>query len=197
MLRQRVGYQKVEIDPVALTLRKTQPDVSCDLNAIAQGYTVDKLAADLDALGYVSYMVEVGGEVRTRGLNASGLPWQIGIEKPITTGRALEMTVSLKDMALSTSGDYRNYYERNGLRISHHIDPRTGRPVAYKLASVSVINKRCALADAYATALIVLGPDAGYQFAVKQDLPALFITHTASEDFFEKATPAFHSYIGK
>lgn len=196
-LRQRVGYEKVEIDSAASTLRKTQPDVTCDLNAIAQGYTVDKIAADLDALGYADYMIEVGGEVKTRGLNARGLPWHIGIEKPLTTGQVVELIVQLKDVAISTSGDYHNYYEENGVRISHHVDPRTGRPITHKLASVSVIDKQCALADAYATALTVLGPDAGYQLALKQNLPVLFIIHTGPETFAEKATPSFDGFVMK
>jgi len=196
-LRQRVGYQKVEIDRAASTLRKVQSDVTCDLNAIAQGYTVDKLAADLDALGYANYMIEVGGEVRSRGLNAHGIPWQVGIARPITTGEGIELVVPLRDAALSTSGDYRDYYEENGVRISHIIDPRTGRPIAHQLASASVIDGQCALADAYATALMVLGPDAGYPFALKQNLPVLFIIHTDSESFAEKATPSFARLVAK
>ena len=196
-LRKQMGYEKVEIDSVASTLRKTQPGVTCDLNAIAQGYTDDKIAADLDGLGYTNYMIEVGGEVRTRGLNAKGQPWRIGIEKPITTGQAIELIIQLKDIAVSTSGDYHNYYEENGVRISHHIDPRTARPITHTLASVSVINTQCARADAYATALTVLGPEAGYQLALKQNLPALFIIHTGTETFAEKATPSFDNFIMK
>ncbi len=196
-IRKRVGYEKVEIDGVASTLRKTQPDVTCDLNAIAQGYTSDKLADDLDGLGYTNYMIEVGGEVKTRGLNARGLPWHIGIEKPITTDHVVDLVVQLEDIAISTSGDYRNYYEENGVRISHHVDPRTGRPITHPLASVSVIDKQCARADAYATAFTVLGPDAGYQLALKHNLPVLFIIHTGSETFAGKTTPSFDRFIMK
>ncbi len=194
-LRSKVGYGKIKIDPTALTLSKTEPEVTCDLNAIAQGYTVDKIAEDFDASMYSNYMVEVGGEVRTRGLNARGQAWQIGVEKPDSAGHVINLIVRISDNAISTSGDYRNYYEENGVRISHHLDPRTGRPITNTLASVSVINRKCALADAYATALTVLGPEAGYELALKQELPALFIVHSGTESFSEKSTPAFAPFL--
>jgi len=186
-----IGYQKIVIDPGPSTLRKTQPAVRCNLNAIAQGYTADKLAADIENLGCFDYMVEVGGEVKARGRNLSGVPWRIGIEKPVSTGRALQRVVALDNTALSTSGDYRNYYEQDGVRVSHTIDPKTARPITHALASVSVIHESCAAADAYATALMVLGPDRGYALAVKRNLPALFIIHDGVQEFSEKPTPRF------
>ena len=192
-LRARVGYEKIAVDPARATLRKILPGVHCNLNAIAQGYTADKLAADLDRLGCSSYMVEVGGEIKAKGRNARGAPWRIGIEKPIATARAIQRVISLDNRALSTSGDYRNYYEKDGVRVSHTIDPKTGRPITHALASVSVIHDSCALADAYATALMVLGPDKGYDLAVKLNLPALFIVHQGGDAFSEKPTPSFPS----
>jgi len=193
-IRKRIGYNKIEIDPAASTLRKTQSDVVCNINAIAQGYTVDKIAEDLDAEGIANYMVEVGGEVRAKGQNIRGVPWQIGIEKPIATGRALAQIVALTDTSLSTSGDYRNYYEKDGVRFSHTIDPQTGRPITHTLASISVIHPQCSLADAFATAIMVLGPEKGYDFAQKQKLPALFIIHTGDDKFTEKTTPEFAAF---
>lgn len=190
-LRARVGYQKISVDAAACTLRKSQGDVCGNLNAIAQGYTADKLASDLEELGYSNYMVEVGGEVKTRGLNLGGDLWRIGIEKPLTTARAIARVVALDNKALSTSGDYRNYYERDGVRVSHTIDPKTGRPVTHKLASVSVIHDSCALADAYATAFMVLGPEKSYDLAVELNLPALFLVHEAEDAFSARTTPAF------
>jgi thiamine biosynthesis lipoprotein len=197
-LRARVGYQKVVIDADASTLRKTQPDVRCTLNAIAQGYTCDKLGADLERLGCTDYLVEVGGEIKARGRNARGVPWQIGIEKPTAAGRAVDRVVSLENQTLATSGNYRNYYEKDGVRMTHIIDPATGRPIAHTLASVSVIHgASCAHADAYATALMVLGPDKGYELALKQGLAALFIVHEAGDAFSEKATPRFLEMISQ
>ena len=194
-LRERVGYDKLEVDLSTSTVRKTRPDIYCDLSAIAKGYAVDKVAAALDDLGFENYMVEVGGEVKANGVNAKGIPWQIGIERPVPGARAVHKVVPLSGMAMATSGDYRNYYEKDGIRLSHTIDPRTGRPVAHKLASVSVVHKECAWADAYATALMVLGPDAGYALAVKEDLAAFFIVHEGSRAFSEKATPAFEKLV--
>ena len=196
-LRERVGYDKIDVDAAASTLRKTRPDVECNVNAIAQGYTVDRLAADLDALGHTDYMVEVGGEVKARGLNARGVPWQIGIELPIIEGTGVARVVGLKDCALATSGDYRHYREVNGVRVSHTIDPRTGRPIAHALASVSAFHERCAAADAFSTALMVLGPEAGYNLAIEQNLAALFIVHDGDGTFAEKATPRYTQMFGQ
>jgi thiamine biosynthesis lipoprotein len=188
-LRERVGYQKVEIDPDG-KLRKLRPDVYCDLSAVAKGYGVDKAAEAIEKRGIGRYMVEVGGEVRTKGLNAEGQPWRIGIEKPLADERAVERVVPLNNRSMATSGDYRNFYVENGKRLSHTIDPRTGRPIAHMLASVSVVHESCAWADAYATAIMVLGPEEGYQFAIDHQLAALLIVHNG-EAFVEKATPAF------
>ena len=190
-LHECIGYEKVHVDRAAHTLRKTLPSIRCDLNAIAQGYTVDKLAEDINRLGHVNYMVEVGGEVKARGLNALNVPWRIGIEKPSAGRGALQRIIALDDKALATSGDYRQYYERDGVRISHTIDPRTGRPVTHSLASASVIHESCALADAFATALMVLGPDEGYEFAIAEGLAALLVIHESADQFREKTTPAF------
>jgi thiamine biosynthesis lipoprotein len=111
-LRSRVGYDKVEADESKGTLRKAVAGVTCDLNAIAQGYTVDKIAGDLLGLGYRNFVVEVGGEVRAKGRSTRGIPWQVGIEKPVFEGREVEQVIPLSDMSLSTSGDYRNYVEK-------------------------------------------------------------------------------------
>ena len=189
-IRDRVGYRKVIAAPAASTLRKTRPDISCDLNAIAPGYTVDTIAADLDASGCADYVVELGGEVKARGKNAEGLPWQVGIEKATGSG-GVEQAIALDNAALSTSGDYRAFYERDGVRFSHTIDPRTLRPITHALASVSVIDPSCAVADAYATALMVLGPDEGYALALRLAIPAFFVIHEGADRFTRKATPLF------
>lgn len=196
-LRPFVGYAKVEIDVVASTLRKTDPGIICDLNAIAQGFTVDAVAADLEALGYDRYMVEVGGEVKARGTNARGNPWRVGIERPSDSDRGITLVVEPDGHGLATSGDYHNYYEIGGLRISHHIDPRSGRPITNTLASVSVIHPQCGLADAYATALTVLGPEAGMQLAKEKNLAVFMVVHTGPDagSFTEKRNSSFERFV--
>jgi thiamine biosynthesis lipoprotein len=196
-LRQRVGYRAIEIDPAANTLRKTRPDVTADLNGIAQGYTVDKIAADFDSLGEENYMIEIGGEVNARGHNARGIPWQIGIERPVVNVREIGLVLPISNTAVSTSGDYRKYREIGGVRISHTIDPRSGKPIQHKLASVTIVHPSCALADAYCTAIMVLGPEEGYRLAVKEDLAALIIVHDERETFTERQTPQFEALASR
>lgn len=195
-LRGRVGYEKIEVDAARGALHKTVAGVTCDLNAIAQGYTVDRLAADLLGLGYQNFVVEVGGEVCARGHNTRGIPWQVAIEKPVFDGREVEQVIPLDNMALSTSGDYRNYREKDGVRLSHLIDPHSGRPVTHHLASVSVLHSQCALADAWATALMVMGPQMGYDLALSQGLAVLFISSGQDTGFVTRATPEFERLAG-
>lgn len=156
---EKVGYHQIELRKTPLALRKSQADVYVDLSAIAKGYAVDRIAALLDKLAVGGFMVEIGGEVFARGTKADGDPWRIGIERPVDEARVIELAVALRDRAMATSGDYRNFYIIDGIRYSHAIDPRTGRPVQNGIASVSVIADDCMTADAWATALMVLGPD--------------------------------------
>ena len=195
-LRARIGWDQIEMDEASSTIRKLQPEVECDLSAIAKGYAVDRVSEALRALTYTAHMVEVGGEVRTSGRNAAGQPWRIGIEHPDAGGRAPYRALPLEGLSMATSGDYRNYYEKDSRRFSHTIDPRTGRPVSHRLASVSVVHERCVAADGWATALMVLGETDGYQLAVEQGLAALFLVRDGENGFSEKATPAFSSLFG-
>ena len=188
---ERVGYSKLEIDPAAGTIRKTRPDLTCDVNGIAQGYTVDKLAGALLALGYQNFIVELGGEVTARGREARNRPWRAAIETPDERGDEFQRTLILNNMSLTTAGDYRNYIEDRGARRSHIIDPRTGRPVDHTLASVSVLHPDCGAADGYDTALMALGPEKGYDLAVRKGLAALFITRIEGQGFDTRATPQF------
>jgi len=190
-LRPRIGYQRLTLDDDARTLRKAHPEMRVDLSAIAKGYGVDRASFALDKLGYARYMVEVGGEVRAKGLNATGQPWQIGIEKPDEGERAVQEVVPLRDMAMATSGNYRNFYEKDGKRLSHTIDPTTGHPVDHRLASVSVFHPDCMTADGWATTLNVLGEQRGYDLAVAQDVAALLLIKAPDGQFTEKVTPAF------
>lgn len=189
-LRARTGPNKLHLDLSAGTLRKDQPDLALELSAIAPGHAADRIAAALVALGHTRHMVDVGGEIRLTGHGPSGGPWRLGIERPDTTGGTVHDVVELTDQALATSGDYRNYYERDGLRLSHTLDPRTARPIAHKLASVSVVLPTAAQADGWATALNVLGPDAGLALATARGIPALFLVREG-DDFVERTTPQF------
>jgi len=189
-LRQQVGFHKLQIDYEKSSITKTAPALRCDLSAVAKGYGVDRVGQELMRLGYKDFMVEVGGEVLTRGRNRKGDWWRIAIERPDTLAPTAAHLVRMGDAALATSGDYRNYYEVDGVRYSHTIDPGTGRPVAHNLASVSVISSTCVFADAMATALNVLGPDKGYELALKQGLEAFFLVRTPGGGFMEKMTPA-------
>lgn len=192
-LRERVGYRLVEIDETASTVRKARDDVYCDLSAIAKGYAVDRVAELLEAgtprpLGY---MVEVGGEVRVAGRSSRGGPWRIGAERPVEGGRVVQRVLEMSGGAVATSGDYRNFYLEGGERVSHTIDPRTGRPVRHSLASVSVLHEECALADALATALLVLGPDEGYHLAERERIACLLMVRRDDGSFEERATEGF------
>ena len=192
-LRRHVGHDKLELDEAALTVRKLDPEVYCDLSAVAKGYAVDRVADALEAAGIHRYMVEVGGEVRTGGLNAQGEPWSIGIERPVSGERAVQRVLPLSGLAMATSGDYRNFYELDGRRVSHTIDPRTGEPVSHSTASVSVVHPSCMVADAWATALLVLGSDEGYRLAEELKLPVLFLIHSPGGGIREQATSVFQA----
>jgi thiamine biosynthesis lipoprotein len=192
--RARVDYRAIEVRQTPPALRKSQPLVYVDLSAIAKGFAVDAIAELLDEQGVRAYMVEIGGEVRTKGKKPDGEPWRIGIERPVSTGRLIQRVVELGDDALATSGDYRNYFDWQGRTFSHEIDPRTGRPVDHALASVSVIAENCMTADALATALIVLGPEEALRYAKEHDVDVLLILRR--DDAFEEiTTPGFASRI--
>jgi FAD:protein FMN transferase len=170
-----VGLGKIHIDREENTLTKSDPGVELDLSAIAKGWGVDRVHRAVRMLGHTDAMVEIGGEVRVSGRNARGDRWRLGIERPDAARGTVHQVVQLDDDAVATSGDYRNYVERDGQRWSHTIDPRTGRPITHGLASVTVIADQCTTADAWATALNVLGPEAGPAVADAQGLKALFL----------------------
>ena len=157
-LLQKVGYQKVSLKGDSLL--RNPNFLQLDFNALAQGYTVDVIAAFLDSMGLQNYMVEVGGELKVKGKNANGKNWRIGIDKPspeIDDNSRFQTVIELSNKALATSGNYRNFYVENGEKYAHTIDPMTGYPVKNKLLSVTVVTEDCMLADAYATAFMVMG----------------------------------------
>ncbi len=187
------GYDKIVLTTRLLTFSKTLPALAIDLSALAKGYAVDEIAQLLEKEGISHYMVEIGGELHLKGKNLQGENWRIAIEKPSADKRELQKVVSITDIAMATSGDYRNFFEQDGQRFSHTIDPRTGYPITHKLASVTVLSDTTMKADAWATALMVLGPDEGYQMAEKQALAAFFMIKT-EQGFVERATPLFSDY---
>ncbi len=193
----RVGWRMLALDAANSTVAKQRPDVAADLSGIAKGYAVERAARALEALGFGDYMVEAGGEVRTRGRNASGTPWQIAIERPDSVPQRAHMIVPMSGQAMATSGDYRIYFEQEGQRYCHEIDPATGRPIRHGLASVTVVAADCGEADALATALIVLGPERGRALAVQRELAALFIVREADGGMSDRATPAFAALGGR
>ena len=192
-IRKRVGFSYLALDKSARTLRKSRESY-IDLSAIAKGYAVDQLARLLESYGVSSYLVEIGGELRAKGVKPDGNPWRIAVESPVNAAsRSVQTVINVKDVGIATSGDYRNYFEENGQRFSHTIDPITGKPIHHRLASVTVLAPTCAEADALATTLMVMGPDNGYEFAVDQKIDALFIVKT-DQGFVEKETSGFKRY---
>lgn len=194
-LRRRVGWRFLSLDPAALTVTKEHPGIRADLSGIAKGYAVDKAAQALDALGIGHYLIDAGGEVRTRGRNPEGRPWQVAIEQPLAGPRRPRYVLPLSGSSIATSGDYRTCFERDGRRYCHEIDPTTGRPMDNRLASVSVVAATGAQADALGK-LIVLGPERAYAVAVAQDLAAHFIVREADGGLREVMTPAFAALGG-
>jgi thiamine biosynthesis lipoprotein len=193
-VRSRVGLEAVEVrlDPPALFKKET--GVRIDLSSIAKGYAVDQAAEFLIGRGISNFMIEVGGEIRVHGNSARGGAWNIAVEAPLIGVRQSQRIMSLKDMGVATSGDYRNYFEENGRRYSHIIDPQTGRPVTHDLASVTVLSPSCMQADGLATAILVLGPEKGWQLAVEQEW-AVYLLIRNPRGLEQKSTAAFERLI--
>lgn len=177
-LRQFIGYNTVSLTNGKVT--KKHPQTMLDCSAIAKGYGCDAVAAMLDAQGVKNYMVEIGGEVVTKGKNGKGGVWTIGISKPTdnktTSNNELHEIIAISDKSMATSGNYRNFREENGRKIAHTIDPRTGYPVQHSLLSATVIADDCATADAYATAFMVMGVEKAMEICNNEEsIEAYFI----------------------
>ncbi|GAA0840996.1 FAD:protein FMN transferase [Marinobacter szutsaonensis] len=187
------GYEKLELRGEPPAVRADKPQY-IDLSAIAKGYGVDAVARYLDSEGVNAYLVEIGGEVRVQGRKPGGDAWRLAIEQPVSEGREVNRVVALESKAMATSGDYRNYYESEGQRYSHTIDPETGKPITHNLASVTVLAEDCMTADALATGFNVMGFERAQALATRENIPAYFIIRT--ENGFEThQTPAFSSYV--
>ncbi|KJV28757.1 thiamine biosynthesis protein ApbE [Luteibacter yeojuensis] len=194
--RARVGWAKIQLDDAGH--RALQPGgVYVDLSSVAKGFGVDQVARYLSAHGVQGYLVEVGGELRAHGRKPDGTPWHVGIERPGAAAGAVDNVdevgriVSLGDKAIATSGDYRHFFESGGRFYSHHIDPRTGYPVAHKVASVSILADDCMHADSLGTTMTVLGPDEGMAYAREHGIAVLFVLYGEHGAFEERMSSAF------
>lgn len=193
-LRRATGWQHLRLDPAARSVTKAIDGLYVDLSAIAKGFGVDEAARALDALGLHDHLVEVGGEMRASGTRADGRPWQVGLEEPRADGpRRVRLGLALRDASLATSGDYRLCFHHAGRRYSHEIDPRTGLPIGEAVAAVSVVAADCMTADAWATALIVLGPEDGPALARRLGLAAYFVLRGEGDTLHAVASPAFEA----
>lgn len=192
--RKRVDQRCLAYRRQPPAVRKCRPDLMLDVSAIGKGYAVDRLIAVLRRFGQTRGLVEIGGEVRTLGYNRRHEPWRIAVERPDGGVQEPFIRLDLADVAVATSGDYRNRVALGGREFGHIIDPRSGWPVAHRLASVSVVADSATLADAWATALFVLGPEHGYETARREGLAAYFITRSEA-GFDTRATPAMARWL--
>ncbi|MDM3884785.1 FAD:protein FMN transferase [Pseudomonas sp. BCRC 81390] len=189
--RQRVGYRHLYVQGQALC--KDAP-VQLDFNSIAAGHAVDLIAARLQAMGVASFVAEVTGELKAVGRKPDGSPWRIALELPREDRQIARQVIPLNGLSVSTSGDYRHYFEDNGRRYSHIFDARLGRPVQHDLAAVTVLDASALRADGYSTLLLILGPQRGWDFAMTHGLPAVLVTR-AEGGFVSRATPAFERAV--
>lgn len=198
--QQEIGSQYLSVEGNQLI--KSKPNLYVDLSSIAKGYGVDVIAELLSEKGITNYLVDIGGELRAHGHKLQPVrstdkfdtaPWTLAIERP-SLGRSVQRLLHIGNNAMATSGDYRNYFEFDGIRYSHTIDPSTGRPIKHKLVSVTVIDKSSMVADGLATAITVLGPENGLKFATKLKQPAFLISKEGNR-FIETYTPEFEKFL--
>lgn len=194
--RQWIGIDYLSVE--GNTLIKKIPELYVDLSSIAKGYGVDAVAEYLISQNITNYMVDIGGEVRTQGVNGNDQGWRIAIEKPANDGtnQSVQLIIEPGNNSVATSGDYRNYFEDEGMRFSHTIDPTTGRPIRHNLASITVIVPSCMSADGLSTGLNVLGPEKGLQVANELDIPVFMIVKT-EKGFEERYSKAFIPFLKK
>lgn len=188
-----VGYQLLLISANEINVRKLTPHLKVDLSSIGKGYAVDRIGETLEANGVKRYLVDIGGEIRTRGKASDGKMWKVGIEVPQTGSSKASHGVIVENAHIATSGDYRNYREVDGRRVSHIIDGRTGFPIDHNLASVTILHGSTALADAWSTAFMTMGFDAAIRLANRKGIAAQF-TLRGNGDFRVVQSEAFTAY---
>ena len=190
LTKAQIGFDSVVLDEYKLSKTKA---VSINLSAVAKGYAVDRVADLLEMLALPDYLVEIGGEIRVSGFNADGVAWRIAMEQPQLFAE-VDRVINITDIAVATSGDYRNYFEKDGVRYSHTIDPVTGRPIVHNLASVTVLTQSCAEADAWATAFSVLGVEQSLKLAEQLDIAAYMLVRE-NEQFVPRTSEAFNLFL--
>jgi len=193
-LKQKVNYQylSIQLDPPAI--KKTKPDVYIDLSGIAKGYGVDVIANFIEKQGILNYLIEIGGELRTKGSNPQGEAWKVAVEKPIPNIRTVQTVVPVHDAGIATSGDYRNFFELNGRRFSHIIDPKTGEPVQTNVVSATILDsKSCMTADAWAKVPIVMGAEKALALADRENI-AMYLLIKEGDQFISKSSRAFQTW---
>jgi len=183
-VKENTGFQKLLLDKSHKRILKSNPNLYMDLSGIAKGFSIDKIALYLDKKGFENYLIEIGGELLAKGENADKKIWQIGIENPNDIGSTVENIIQLNNVAMATSGDYKNYFEKDNIRYSHVIDPVTGKPIKHKLVSVTVLDYSAMNADALATGFMVLGPEKTLSLADRLKIPVYLIIK--NNDNFEK-----------
>lgn len=195
-LKAASGLHLLQLDPAGRWVRKQHPALRCDFSALVPGYAADRIAVLLEERGHRNVLIDIGGELVARGLSGSGTPWQVAIEQPREDGRAIARIVPLTAAAIATSGDYRNYREVAGERLSHIIDPVTGRPIRHRLASATVIDRLAVRADALATALMVLGENRGMALAERLGVAAVLMVRRPDGTFESRVSSHFDRLVG-
>jgi thiamine biosynthesis lipoprotein len=193
--RSSVGTQLLEWDPPTRLLSKRRQGVKLDFSSLAKGYAIDLAADALQELDVPNFMLEVGGEVRVSGVSPRGDYWRIAVERPDPGSRgSVQAALAVTDTAIATSGDYRNYFEHEGRRYSHLIDPRSGFPIEHDVVSVTVVHGSAMMADAWATALTVLGGDTAMTLAREQDL-AVYLLRRKDSGLVAESSPAMRQWL--
>lgn len=191
-VQQRVGYRHLRIERDQLC---KDAAVKVDFNSLAAGYAVDTIAARLNALHINNYLVEVTGELKAAGEKIDGSPWRIALEQPRDDRQIAQRIIAVDGYGVSTSGDYRNYFERDGRHFSHTFDARSGAPVSHALASVTVVHPSALMADGLSTLLLILGPERGWDYAETHDVGAFFVMR-ADTGFVTRTNQAFERLSG-
>lgn len=191
---EKTGHVLFVLDEKNLTITKLNPNIYLDLSALAKGYAVDRVTELLESKLIDNYMVEIGGELSLKGHNSKNRKWQIAIEKPTAEAREIQTIIVISDTAIASSGNYRNFFEQDGQRYSHTIDPRTGRPITHKLVAVTVLSESTMTADGLATAFMVLGADKALALAEQEKMQVLFYIKS-DNGFIEQSSTAYQNSL--
>jgi len=188
----KTGYKNIDLGNKCV--RKKRSELSINLSAIAKGYAVDQIATLIKNHNISNYLVEIGGETASKGVNSKSIAWRLAIEAPVEQKREIQAVFLPLGMGVATSGGYRNYFEKNGIRYSHTIDPTDGKPVTHNLVSVTVLHPQTMLADAYATAFMVMGEKKALEFSEKNQL-AIYLLVKTEKGFEARYSSAFSKHL--